>query len=282
MNKKIFLHIGIGKTGTTSIQKMFFESRKKLLKDQTLYPLTGISHYGHHNLAKLGDENISTETLFLYNQLLHEIETSCANKIVISSENFIFMKPNYIKKIAETLNCFDVKVVVYVREQISLFESTYMEWLKAGKPHQNSVETFFSLHKNSFNFMAKIQPWIDAFGIQNISARLFNKKIIGENVCNDILNVMNISKEIVNIENDSNQSISNIFCNLIHIVDQTNITKDDRVKIIDELLILSKTCKLKVSLIDEIIIKETYKKSNNEFAETFLSSTEKKIFLEGH
>ena len=38
VNKKIYLHIGTAKTGTTSLQKYLYENRNKLILDGFIYP----------------------------------------------------------------------------------------------------------------------------------------------------------------------------------------------------------------------------------------------------
>lgn len=87
MKKTIYLHIGIGKTGTSSIQKFLYLNRDKLLDDNTLYPLSGIQNYAHFKLAELGQESFSEETLSLYNDLLEEIKfQKNINKIILSTE----------------------------------------------------------------------------------------------------------------------------------------------------------------------------------------------------
>ncbi len=53
----VYLHIGIPKTGTTSIQSFLFNNRDQLLEAGILYPLTRRSEqcltgaYGHHKLS---------------------------------------------------------------------------------------------------------------------------------------------------------------------------------------------------------------------------------------
>lgn len=281
--KKIYLHIGFGKTGTTSIQKMLHAGRANLLKQDILYPNTGILQYGHHNLAVLGQENMDRNIETLFKTLIKEIEDTEAQRIILSSENFIFMKPSYIQMISNFLRDFDVQILIYIRKQSSLIESTYMEWLKTGKPYQNSINKFYNLHKQSFDFMYKIKPWIQIFEKKNIIARLFDKKIIGNDVCLDFLYLLNIKQ--LDIGDYSNQSLSTRFLELLYLIDQLNISITERKKIVDELLVLSKNINEKKSILSITLLEEFekyYHNSNLEFANTFLSEEERKVFLKNY
>ncbi len=153
MKKTIYIHVGFGKTGTSAIQKVFFQNREQLKSIGCLYPITGEIFTAHYNLSVLGEEEMDTKTINLYEKLLVEIKNSNCNIIVLSSEQFIFLKELYVKQISEFLKDFDVKIIFYIREQIKLIESTYLQWLKAGsKPFYKNIYEFYSQHKDSFNF----------------------------------------------------------------------------------------------------------------------------------
>ena len=79
--KNVFIHIGLGKTGTSSIQKLLIENCELLSTQGILVPKTGMK-YGkaHHDLAVLGDEKMSHKTLDAFKLLIAEIEHSNAQK----------------------------------------------------------------------------------------------------------------------------------------------------------------------------------------------------------
>ena len=55
---RVYLHIGFGKTGTTSIQDYLFFNRE-IRKSDFIYPEIGLRGSGHHNLATLGKDEFS-------------------------------------------------------------------------------------------------------------------------------------------------------------------------------------------------------------------------------
>ncbi|WP_457743514.1 glycosyltransferase, partial [Sulfurimonas sp.] len=73
-NKKtIYIHIGIGKTGTSSIQEMLLKNMESFLMQNVLIPKTGIKYgMAHHNLAKMGEDEFSEATKRIYEDLVLE------------------------------------------------------------------------------------------------------------------------------------------------------------------------------------------------------------------
>ncbi len=51
MKKKLYLHIGMGKTGTTALQNFFWENRKALASHDICYPKRGTMANAHHLLS---------------------------------------------------------------------------------------------------------------------------------------------------------------------------------------------------------------------------------------
>lgn len=306
--KKIIIHIGFGKTGTTSIQDMLKKGINLLMNNSILYPRTGFFVNGHHHLANMN--SISKVDVEIYQKLVDEINNSSCNTTIISSEQFIFVKPEYVSFIAKQLNQFNIEIIFYIRRQDKLIESSYLQFLKIGNK-TNSFKKFFQIHKDSFNFMQRINPWIENFGVAKITARLFDKQVIGD-VRLDFMNTIKLNhikldliKEKSNpsllpeLEKlvqmfDINESIKTINKELDRINAQfvnsqkklilsELINKDiNRKKFIDKLLDFSRDNKSfsKYKLCDSKIKKEIndyYLESNKLFAETFLSRLEKDI-----
>lgn len=273
--RKIFLHIGFGKTGTTSIQTYFSKKRADLLHQGFLYPETGISVGGHHLLAPLGEENITGNTRNLYDKLKQEISNNNAQKIIISSENYVFARHSFIKDLMHEFSEFDVTIIFYARRQESLIESTFLQWQKIGDDYQGSLENFFQKHKRSFDFTELIAPWENCFGEDAIIARIYDKKVIGDNVCRDIASILGIQELAFESEKKENISLRPEFSSLVGLIDAAGIDKANRTKIITELIRLSehfdsvkKTPMISAELRKEIF--NYYQKSNQVFSDKYL------------
>lgn len=83
--KTIYLHIGIGKTGTSAIQQGLYNNRKKLYEAGFYFPVTGLAenNVGHHRLADFQADEPSRAVLQLYDELKKEIIGSCCNNVII-------------------------------------------------------------------------------------------------------------------------------------------------------------------------------------------------------
>ncbi len=228
---KVYLHIGFGKTGTTSIQDYLFFNRE-IRKSDYFYPEIGLRGSGHHNLATLGKEEFSDLENTLYADLRHNLER--INKkipAIISSEFFCFSKPSYVKNIYQYLHDFDVRIVFYFRKQAPLIQSAYLQWQRMGWNYQGSIEEFFKVHAQSFDYMKRISPWAEFFGSKKILVRLFEKSLIGEDVCADFLQMLEVN--LVNyqpLKLPSNESILADFSDIISLIDKNGPACDEREK----------------------------------------------------
>lgn len=126
----IHLHIGYPKTGTTTIQQGLLLNRI-ILKDQgnILYPLSGLTIYGHHNIFYDLAKSIPGSTYSdkydkdkggLINLLaeIAEWRSACDGDVILSSEAF-FTLPEYVfKEFLASLSKVDkVSLILIVRRQ---------------------------------------------------------------------------------------------------------------------------------------------------------------------
>lgn len=241
MKKELFLHIGFGKTGTTSIQSFLNSERINLIDAGILYPEAGQINSGHHLLASLGEHEILEKTVNEYRKIVDEIKASPCQKIIISSENLCFMSEKYVAQIFSLFSEFQTKIIFYVRPQSELIESTYLEWVKAGKKYTRTLAEFFKLHSGGFNFIKRLDPWRRAFGEENIILRCYGENAQHIDSRYDILNVLQVPDKIMElVKNHNNKvlnpSLSPEFCKLIFLIDEYDPDPDTRWEMIKEML----------------------------------------------
>lgn len=283
--KKLYLHIGFGKTGTTSIQDGLYKNREILKEGGVLYPTSGLRGTGHHNLAILGKDNLSQEVKERYDKLISEIECQNCNRIFISSEFFVWLKKDYIEFIKQKLSKYDVKLILYVRSQVDLLVSAFLQWQKVGDNYQGSIEKFFSINANGFDYMRRISPFVEVFGEESIMARVYDRRIVGEDVRLDILKFTGIDIDVDMPETFSNISLLPEYSSLLSLIDNSEVSGEDRKRIIAKLLELSVKFKAlsTESLVSDSLkhkIIEKYLSSNEQFARKFLDDSQVNIFLD--
>ena len=140
--KKIYLHIGAPKTGTTAIQKYLNECNGKLKKDKVYYPLIG--RKAHLNSKSLFI-NGTFLTYFNYDKkeakkILDEFSSSIYETMILSEEMLFIdhihdtKKLNFLnrKELLNYLTRFDIKIIVYIRPPLEYISSLWKEYLLAG------------------------------------------------------------------------------------------------------------------------------------------------------
>ncbi|WP_091512533.1 sulfotransferase domain-containing protein [Microbulbifer yueqingensis] len=164
--KQIILHVGLEKTGTTYLQDVFSSNASELSAAGILYPITGLEDNQHYWLAKALGFNFEAENFNrnlikgLKRQLNTEIEESRHRKILISSEHFDFnVTPERCKSLREYFSDYDVKVILFFRNQVDYAQSLYIEHIKWGG--EATFKEFLDSNKK-FDFFSKFKLWQSA------------------------------------------------------------------------------------------------------------------------
>jgi len=157
MKRRLILHLGLSKTGTTSIQGFFRQSPDALAAAGIVYPKVGASlpnhpsyqpsvlkprvadETNHSALAReidqrsidTGDESDRTP---LWSAAFRQIEDSGAHTAIVSYEGFATHPIKYrFGDIEGHLRNFDVKGIVYLRNQEYWAVSTYGQRISGNK-----------------------------------------------------------------------------------------------------------------------------------------------------
>ncbi|MCT7656475.1 hypothetical protein MBH78_21230 [Oceanimonas sp. NS1] len=139
MKKKLFIHIGTGKTGSTAIQDFFFKNKNLFETKGLQYCTTGATENNHHLLCKNFLRNTSENNIIEKNiiKLREEIEQNPVEKFLISSEYFPGLTIEEIYELGHNLSSTcSIEVIVYLRRQDEFLESWYAQIMK--KPEVNS------------------------------------------------------------------------------------------------------------------------------------------------
>ena len=188
MLARCWLHIGVEKTGTTSIQRFLAANRKALRTAGRLYPLVP-GPVSHPDLVCFGlDDARSDRTRkqqgltepaqvpgFRTNfqrALNEEIAASRAEEIIFSNEllSTRLRSPAElarIKSLCAAIAC-RTKVVVYLRNQVDFLVSRYTTVIQHGGKDE------FRVRGTAFvNYARLLDRWATAFGRENLIVRRF-------------------------------------------------------------------------------------------------------------
>ena len=200
MKKKLYIHIGRPKVGSTAIQSFLRTNRKTLLKNGILYPVTGERQNASHQLAAvlLGDGNKKAKlpsAESLYRDLIDEIESSTAPTCIISSENFYFVPP---KRVAKALaGKFDVRIICYVRRQDEVLVSSYIQEMRddtLDEEERDDIDRYLKRpDRLSFlDYQDMMDKWASAFGVENIIVRVYEKGQLNGDLFNDAMDAIGL------------------------------------------------------------------------------------------
>lgn len=142
--KRVFLHIGLHKTGTSTLQAWLRERSEVLARHGILYPETGRFRGGtggaHHLLAIPGQPILQLHhrrpqgiDRARWRVLRQEIEDRGLPSTLISSEAFSRMTPETIEQVLVELEGFDVQVITFVRHPRSWIPSWYRQKVRTGQ-----------------------------------------------------------------------------------------------------------------------------------------------------
>jgi hypothetical protein len=135
---KLILHIGPHKTGSTYIQKVFFENREKLLSVGVRYPNIGLNgQYGQHELVE------KIKQLDAAPLMRHMADFIGPETNFISSENFDRLNAGEVKKFGQALagllaDPAGLGIIYYHRNYGDLLPSWWQEEVKHG-----SIASFY-------------------------------------------------------------------------------------------------------------------------------------------
>jgi len=148
MKKRLIIHIGTHKTGTTSIQNTLDKSRDVLLEKGLLYPRTDREpwpllkkHCSVYRAARERDQAYSDSEREL---LLKEFEDSGCTQMLISEEGLSEPDDCFAEFFRPWSDMFTIDVVCYLRRQDYFVESLYNQFVRErarreGRPIQDFV-----------------------------------------------------------------------------------------------------------------------------------------------
>lgn len=183
--KTLYLHIGTYKTATTFLQYVLRHN----LNDPSgsiYYPSVDTYGDAHHYLTTptfpaWKERRTEAQYADSWKSVLEQIHSSCAAKIVLSSEMFCSLPQSRIEIIREFLSEFDVKAIIYFRRQDQYFSSLAAQLIKGchGKPeYYSDINAALGMLMDSdrHNYLKICNAWSAVIGKENLIVRPFERQ----------------------------------------------------------------------------------------------------------
>ena len=190
--KRLVIHPGFHKSGTTALQESFALNRELLRENGILYPHIGTK--AHHRIAwaltqrpwgwnKRGGERTSPKH---WDRMVSRIKSANEETVFLSSEFFSELDGEKIRKIRSDIKGREIEILFTLRPLAKLLPSSYQQYLKYGikaeydewlhsvldNPGESKISpTFWRRHSHGKN----IAKWADIFGKRNVTVLIVNE-----------------------------------------------------------------------------------------------------------
>ena len=190
--KKLFLHIGSPKTGTSYLQSFLYENHENLKSKNILYPksLIGSPLDPKHQpfFASFLSGDVQRFQAFL--QRIAAETGESIETLILSSEGFY----HHINELTETSwrllealkDLYDVRIVLYLRPQVEYIESMYRQYMK--NPRGINAEFGSSLTiqemmerpklRQNLDYYGSLMKWAAVIGEENIIVRRYTRNVV--------------------------------------------------------------------------------------------------------
>ena len=220
------LHIGVEKTGSTSIQVSLSKSRPKLLARGVLYP-EAMGERNHVKAYAYASETGVDEVKSpwglddppaverfrarLKEQLAQEVASTRPKLICVSNEHCSsrLLLTSEIERLAALLrtHCASIKVIVYLRRQGDALRSAYSTYIKTGgvapfgPPGPEEI-------KRKYDYDAILARWASVFGDENMDVRIFDRSsLVDGDAVADFFTKLGVGTSGFTLETEMNQSL---------------------------------------------------------------------------
>lgn len=211
---KLYLHVGLPKTATTSIQRFLLDNRDALIKAGILYPNAGLQRLAHHPLGQLFNRrNLdwvkNVDGGELYQSLREEMEATGCDTVIMSTESLVGTPK--LEELKEYFADFDTEIVLYLRRQDEWLESAYKDNLKTGA--SNLAPAAYIEHRMAmFDFERLVGRWAEVFGREHIHLGTFEMTKEQQSVGQSMLEMLGIEFEPVHESNEASNTSLNRDC----------------------------------------------------------------------
>lgn len=164
---RIILHVGINKTGTSSLQSFLSINADNLARHGWVYPQAGLTGAAHHGLAAAAERGVED-----LRKMVKSMEAEAAGKtgVILSSE--ALHDTRYVGRLHQAFSGHDVEVVIFLRDYLDYLSSWYREDVQSSALCSD-FENYAVLKRK--NYISILRRWAKFFGAENLHIRDYNR-----------------------------------------------------------------------------------------------------------
>lgn len=167
--KRLFIHIGAHKTGSTTIQKNI-KDHDGFLSSQGYALVRSGSYINRDNEYFINNYRLSKDgesTNEYWAEAIEEIDQSPFHNLIVSAEDFYTLPKSRVEYIAGITSHLDVTIIFYKRSELGYLTSMYKQKIKVFDESRSFVE-FGKAHLGQADFRATAERWGESFGPENV------------------------------------------------------------------------------------------------------------------
>ena len=235
MTRKLSLHIGSHKTGTTTVQVTLKHNEATLLQ-RGLAVAQGDSMPNLHQYLDYADPKVILPGGFKTRdpaQFADMLAAHKADHVFGSSENFsFFFQQVAVDALAAALTARfdDIRIIVYLRRQDRHAISHHQEGARPQRKPEGLLwgHALTALpkpapqHRLYLDYDHRIGLWENAFGRENLLVRPFDRSLLKDgDIIPDILSLLGLDEQGIERMPDSNLSLGRLRAKIGHLANET-------------------------------------------------------------
>jgi len=205
--KRLILHVGPHKTGSSYLQKRLMLSRPVLEQQGVLYPEQFFFVFGHHYLCQaLNKKVLSSEDQFSIDSI-----NSFEGDVILSSENFSVQPRRFFERLRDVFDAEEILLSYVYRTPTDRLFSYWNEQVKHG-----SVEGFYEYTGPIFmrpyivkdvNYLIFLKMVSDVFGRDSVRIIDYSSIRKNSNACSAFLSSVSLGTLIP----DTNENVNSMW-----------------------------------------------------------------------
>lgn len=186
----LFLHIGRGKSGSSTIQSLAGDHAPFMKAQGIICPLTVHGMANHARLASaLYEPQSDPSTLRKFRRDVGKYQKA---KVFISAEALFSLNRQSLEHLKRLIRGRETRILSYVRDYPNWLQSVYAQRTKRAV-NTLSFDEYYQVTRNATSVLPRLDRWADAFGWEMMRVRpLDAASLVGGDLISDVLHSLGV------------------------------------------------------------------------------------------
>ena len=224
---KCILHVGLHKTGTTSIQDFCYQNRSLLLDNDinyiylyrnnsnplfSLYCKDPLSYGANKRRGIRTNREIENYNLYIEKLFQNKLLNNRSNNVLISGEDISFLDYDGLRSLKDQIApYFDlISIIIYVRPPVSTLCSKISHFVSnVGRSLDQMLDIVNNNPEKHVFYQDAIEKFFEVFGYDNVTVRPYDKSSLCKgDIISDFTDTLGLKKEVDKLQKHSHENTS--------------------------------------------------------------------------